>query len=49
MNYLEQHPFVIVMITTVIFMFILTKDNKRAAKHRKHQMDIEKKKRAKGL
>jgi hypothetical protein len=49
MNYLEQHPFIIVLILTFIFMFILMKDTKRSAIHRKHQMDIQRKKNAKKL
>jgi len=47
MNYLAEHPFIMVLIIAFIFMFLLNKDNKRAVKHRKHQMDIEKRKKAK--
>ena len=49
MNYLGEHPFIIVLISSFIFMFFLMKDNRRSAKHRKHQMDIERKKKAKKL
>jgi len=49
MNYLEQHPFIIVLILSFLFMFFLMKDNRRSARHRKHQMDIERKKNAKKL
>jgi hypothetical protein len=49
MNYFEQHPFLIVIFLTVIFMFFLTKDNIRAVRHRKHQIEIEKRKRQKNI
>ena len=49
MNYLGEHPFNIVLILCFIFMFFLMKDNRRSARHRKHQMDIERKKNAKKL
>jgi uncharacterized membrane protein len=44
MNYLVEHPFIMVLIIAFIFMFFLSMDNRRAVKHRKHQMEIEKRK-----
>ena len=44
MNFIEEHPFVIVSILSFIFMCFITKEDMRAIKHRKHQIEIEKKK-----
>jgi hypothetical protein len=49
MNYLEQHPFIIVLILSFLFMFFLMKSNRRSGRHRKHQMEIQKRKRDKEL
>ena len=47
MNYIEQHPFTIVLILTFIFMTFIFKEDWRAVRHRRHQIEIEKKKRRK--
>jgi|APCry1669189472_1035225.scaffolds.fasta_scaffold23020_2 uncharacterized membrane protein len=49
MNYIEQHPFTIVLIVTFIFMAFILKEDWRAVRHRKHQMDIEKRKKEKQI
>jgi uncharacterized membrane protein len=47
--WLIENPFKVVLFMAFVFMFILMKDNKRAIRHRKHQMDIEKRKKEKKL
>jgi len=47
MNFIEEHPFVIVLILSFIFMYFITKADMRAIKHRKHQLEIEKRKKQK--
>ena len=47
MNYLEEHPFMLVFFLSFIFMYFITKADIRAIKHRKHQLEIEKRKKEK--
>ena len=46
-DWIDEHPFRIVILISIIFMFFIIKEDMRAIKHRKHQLEIEKKKRKK--
>jgi hypothetical protein len=48
-NFIENHPFIIVGVTSFIFMVWMTIEDMRAIKHRKYRREIEEKKRKKSL
>jgi hypothetical protein len=48
-DWIYEHPFMIVMFFSTIFMYFIIKADMRAIKHKKHQMDIQRKKNFKKL
>lgn len=47
--WLIENPFKVVLFMAFVFMFFLIKEDVRAIKHRKHQKEIEKRKKTKQL
>ena len=47
MNFIEEHPFMLVFFLSLVYMYFITKADMRAIKHRKHQLEIEKRKKQK--
>lgn len=49
MTYLIEHPFIVVILVTIIFMTFILSEDLRSIKHNKHRKEIEKKKKQKAM